>query len=584
MDVEEPELGVGRVAEAVRDPCRRRDKASRPGSEDLVADEELGLAGEDVERVDVILVDVRVDALEVRAEAQLDDLELRQLAEDAVVALGPLDPFPAFGAERRDPVGGHASSLAVGQHARIVALRLRGGICSLGVLAVALASCAAGGARTATGSFASNDPLLNLIWADSVRTAADMLAPGPLTTDALDRPCAIDLPTVILDGTVRDRCPYVGDEAVIGPTLDVSRPHWAVQRAMLVWFAAHQHPDGAIPASPLVHGQIVLIDYNAYWVLALYNYVLYSGDVGLARQVWPHLVKLLDGWYPAHTHDGLLVNDENLGDYGFQLPGQLVAYYNAQYSLALEHAAQLARWLGDAQDEARWLARRRPIARAFTRVFWDAKAGAFVDTTKDRATHPEDAQAFAILAGLATPKQATAALAYLGVHEWRGYGQTVTDTGSWDGPAVGGDVQDRVYPFISYFEVLARYAAGQPEIALQLIRREWGYMAKNGPSTNRGTMWETIGPYGGGPVNVHQSWDAGWSSGAAPALTNYVLGVQPTSPGYATFKVTPRQGDLAWARGSVVTPHGLLTVSWQRTAGSVRLHVTAPAGTRWIRS
>ena len=467
-----------------------------------------------------------------------------------------------------------------------MAPRLRGGICAIVPLLLAGVACtgAATAAAAPSGSFASNDPLLNEIWQDSVRSAGDMLAPGPLTKDALGRPCAIDLPTVILDGTVRDRCPYIGDEAVIGLTLDSSKPHWDVQRAMLTWFGRHQHADGAIPASPLVNGQVVLIDYNAYWVLALYNYVLYSGDVRLARTLWPNLVKLLDGWYPAHTHDGLLVNDEGLGDYGFHRPGEVVAYYNAEYSLALERAAQLAGWLGEKHAEARWLARRRPIARAFTRVFWDAKAGAFVDTTADRATHPEDAQAFAILAGLATPAQATAALAYLGVHEWRGYGQTVTDTGSWDGPAVGTDVKDRVYPFITYFEVLARYAAGQPEIALQLIRREWGYMAKNGPATNRGTTWETIGPYGGGPVNVRQSWDAGWSSGAAPALTNYVLGILPTSPGFATFTVTPRQGDLAWARGSVVTPHGLLTVSWQRTdLGGIRLHVTAPPGTRWIR-
>jgi len=451
------------------------------------------------------------------------------------------------------------------------------------LLVAALACSGTARAGAAGGSFASSDPLLNTIWRDSVRSSVDMLAPGPLRTDALDRPCAIDLPTVILDGTVRDRCPYVGDEAVIGLTLDVSEPHWPVQRAMLTWFATHQHADGAVPASPLAHGQVVLIDYNAYWVLALYNYVLYTGDRELARGLWPHLVKLLDRWYPARTRHGLLVNDEGLADYAFQRHGQVVAYYNAEYSLALARAAQIARWLGHRPAAARWTARRRPIARAFTRIFWDAKAGAFVDTTEDRRTHPEDAQAFAILAGLASPKQADAALAYLGVHEWRGYGQTVTDTGSWDGPAVGGDVKDRVYPFISYFEVLARYAAGQPDIALQLIRREWGYMAKNGPATNRGTTWETIGPYGGGPVNVHQSWDAGWSSGAAPALTNYVLGVRPTSPGYATFTVAPHASNLTWARGAVVTPHGPLEVSWRLDEkGQVRVHVAAPPGTRWI--
>jgi hypothetical protein len=77
------------------------------------------------------------------------------------------------------------------------------------------------------------------------------------------------------------------------------------------------------------------------------------------------------------------------------------------------------------------------------------------------------------------------------------------------------------------------------------------------------------------------SWDAGWSSGAAALLTAYALGVQPTSPGYATFTVTPRNGDLSWARGAVVTPHGVLKASWSLVRGSVAVRVSAPRGTRW---
>jgi hypothetical protein len=94
-------------------------------------------------------------------------------------------------------------------------------------------------------------------------------------------------------------------------------------------------------------------------------------------------------------------------------------------------------------------------------------------------------------------------------------------------------------------------------------------------------MWETIAPYGGGPV--HGSWDHGWSSGAAPALTNYVLGVQPTSPGFATFTVTPHFDDgVSFARGDVPTPHGTLHVEWKLDAARRPLiRVDAPPGTKW---
>ncbi len=74
-------------------------------------------------------------------------------------------------------------------------------------------------ANVVVGSFSSSDPSLGNIWKASVQTATDMVAAGPLETDAKGRPCAIELPMVLLDGTTRDRCPYVGDQAVSGLTL-----------------------------------------------------------------------------------------------------------------------------------------------------------------------------------------------------------------------------------------------------------------------------------------------------------------------------------------------------------------------------
>jgi hypothetical protein len=158
---------------------------------------------------------------------------------------------------------------------------------ALAVLVAATAAAAATCARAdgGTGSFRSSDPLLNAIWAGSVRTAQDMIAPGPLQTDWGGRPCKIDLPAVLIDGLVRDRCPYIGDESVIDRTLDASTPNWPLQRAMLAWFANAQHGDGSIPSSPIFGGSNTLVDYNAYWVQTLYSYVLYSGDVAFAK---PH--------------------------------------------------------------------------------------------------------------------------------------------------------------------------------------------------------------------------------------------------------------------------------------------------------
>lgn len=97
-------------------------------------------------------------------------------------------------------------------------------------------------AARADGSFASSDHLVDLIWQSSVLTAGDMVSP-PVELDP--RGCRIELPEVLLDGTDRDRCPWIGDEAVVDVTLLVSRGDLPVMPAMLQWFASAQRPDGS---------------------------------------------------------------------------------------------------------------------------------------------------------------------------------------------------------------------------------------------------------------------------------------------------------------------------------------------------
>ncbi len=429
-------------------------------------------------------------------------------------------------------------------------------------------------AAAAEGSFRSDDALLNRIWAVSVSTARAMVVPGPLRADARRRPCAIELKTVIVDGAERDRCPYVGDLAVTGDTLLLAGPaDVAALRAMILWFAQHQHRDGAIPASPLRQSRLVLFDYNALWVDALHDFVLSTGDLVLARQVWPSLKRLLDRWYTAQLGPrGLLVNRLGAKDYAYiHRRGTVIAYFNAGYARALDHASALAHWLRENTAAAAWTARARALARPFQNAFWDARAGAYRDSPTGTLVHPQDGNAFAILAGLATPGQSRSALDYLSRATGTSYGNTIADNDAWNYPRWGGLAGKRVYPFVGYFEVLARYAAGMDDSALELIRREWGYMVANGPQQG---MWETIGPNGGGPIDG--SWNHGWSSGAAPALTAYVLGVRPAAPGFATFVAEPHPSDLEWAKGDVPTPKGNLHLEWARAAAGFSVAVVSP--------
>jgi hypothetical protein len=445
---------------------------------------------------------------------------------------------------------------------------------------VVLASAAA--AQAGGGTFRSSDPLLNRIWDVSVQTSRDMVVPGPLLYDTAGQKCEIHLSEVIIDGVLRDRCPYIGDEAVSGLTLLLSTPgDIPTLRSMILWFAQAQQAGGAIPSSPLFDRTWVLFDYNAYWVEVLRDFVLWTGDTGLANQVWGALERLMEVWYPAQVGSTglLLVNHLGDKDYGYvNRRGDVVAYFNAQYALALEQASWIADLTGHPAYGAIWRTRAKLLRKVFNATFWDPSAGAYLDTRTGPAVHPEDGNAFAILAGLASRAQARSALAYLGRAIRRSYGNAMADNDVWH-ERHGAPADERVYPFIGYFEALARYQSGLGGSALELIRREWGWMVEHEPTRGPVGMWELIGPHGGGIPGYSLSYESGWSSGAAPLLTSYVLGVQPASPGFATFTVTPHPGNLAWARGTVPTPRGYIAVAWRKRAnGTLSLVVHAPAG------
>src|SRR3954466_10774013 len=90
MEVEHADLDAT-GAEAVLDVRRNREERAGADAVPLAVLEELDLALEDVERVGVVGVGMRVHALEVGREGELERLDVRQLGEDTVSV--PPDPL-----------------------------------------------------------------------------------------------------------------------------------------------------------------------------------------------------------------------------------------------------------------------------------------------------------------------------------------------------------------------------------------------------------------------------------------------------------------------------------------------------------
>lgn len=78
--------------------------------------------------------------------------------------------------------------------------------------------------------------------------------------------------------------------------------------------------------------------------------------------------------------------------------------------------------------------------------------------------------------------------------------------------------------------------------------------------------------------NVNERSDChAWGALALYDLPAVTLGVQPAAPGYTKMQIKPVPGYLSWAKGEVITPHGMVKVEWDLGSDcTVEMHYQAP--------
>jgi alpha-L-rhamnosidase len=390
------------------------------------------------------------------------------------------------------------------------------------------------------------------------------------------------LPT-ILDGPKRDRFVWSGDLAVSGPTVYYSNGASDYIKGSLQLYGSYQLSNGrlfgALPPQ-LIPGltaanntfQSVLygwgIPYSIYFVTTLYDYYLYTGDLSFVRQQWPVVQKEL-AFLAANTNAQHLIFTTSLIDglnwhLDFPPPGT-VTQVDIHYYVALRDAAKLADALGQENVGAGYNAEAAVVKDAINATLFDTTTGLYDITDSLRGPAAQDANAFAVLFGVAPVDKQASILQNLKTALYTANGPLAF------APASGFTVI--ISPFASSFEAWARFEAGDAGGALSLIRTEWGHMQKGQPFYSGGT-WERMTP-DAVPDSAATSLAHGWAS----ALSKYVLGVRPVEPGYRTWLIEPQLGDLTWAEGTVPTPYGPIAVRWQKTPQGLRLEINVPNGT-----
>jgi hypothetical protein len=125
---------------------------------------------------------------------------------------------------------------------------------------------------------------------------------------------------------------------------------------------------------------------------------------------------------------------------------------------------------------------------------------------------------------------------------------------------------------------------GHADAALAWIRSYWGGMLAEGATSfweSYDLRWPKTDPHlsleADGTSGFFVSLAHGWSSGPTAWLSENVLGIRPSSPGYDTVTIAPRLLGLEFARGSVPTPHGVISIEIEKGKG---ITVNLPPGIR----
>jgi len=375
------------------------------------------------------------------------------------------------------------------------------------------------------GSFSCSDPMLTRIWYVGAYTVKLNLLNDQFGAILMDR---------------GDRFSWTGDA------------HCS-QAAALVAFANHDFIKQNLDIS--ANDANGIASYALYWVLSLIDYYNYTGDAATLGGYINNAVAKLDHAYAIYGTNPRLEFygwDERLG-FGFQnanCPESQQAYQMLSIRAWKDFAATMGAY-------------GRPDLQAKYNGYANEKLAGLRQNAGWYRSLGLHAGADAVTTGLLNDSEKSAIFA-----------QQFTDR-----------VNRLSYsPFNQYFVIQAFALLGKYDDALSSINDLWGSEINYGGTTffevSR-PSW-TAGLGSNGPVPNGKcgltSLCHPWSAGVTKWLSEEVLGIKPTAPGFTTYQILPHLGrTLTSVSGKTATPLGDIQASFDVASGLCT--VSAPAGT-----
>jgi len=286
--------------------------------------------------------------------------------------------------------------------------------------------------------------------------------------------------------------------------------------------------------------QNLLPAWSFLWMLACYEYYLYTGDFDFVKKIYPSLKKNVEGIKKYINEKGLFSIDAwNMLDWApMDTPAGIVTHNNCFIAGALDATAKLAKILNKKEDVKMYINLRKNIIQGINKYCWNEKRKAYVDCLKADGKQSE------------VISQQTNTIAYL-------YDCVPTKRIKYVLKLILPDknIKNIVRagsPFFMFFTLEALAKSKNYKKMIELIKEKWGFMIEKGATT----FWETFPGFE--KNRWTRSWCHAWSSAPTYFLSTYILGIKPLSAGFKKFTKKPNLAGLKFVKGKIPTPNGSL--------------------------
>ena len=335
-------------------------------------------------------------------------------------------------------------------------------------------------------------------------------------------------------------------------------------------FARSQRSGGLLNCSYPNMNPNVIPGFSIFYILMVYDHMMYFGDTGLVRRYMPVIDRILDYFDRHLTPEGLV---EKVGGINLEArywsfidwavewnpttgmpPAGLygpITMESLLYIYGLRHAALLAEYIGRMDTAREYRERAAEVQRAvlhFCRrsdgMLTDGPVSLLEKDGRVSSLHAsQQAQVFGVLTGTLDRESGRRNL--LRTMEENGYPQCT--------------VAMRFYLFRALEE------AGLYD-RTESLWDLWRNMLSDGCTTCIESE------------DYARSECHAWGALALYELPSAILGARPAEPGYTKILVRPHAAFLDRAEGTVKTPAGMVRVSWKKKKERLELSVEAPEG------